>query len=73
MSTRPSAVRPVQQLSMTRPPVYIGERTGEGQTNMVIEHNNFPNGARVLELQNGLLLYAEDYDILATNSHLNQL
>lgn len=58
---------------MTRTLFYIGERTGEGQTNMIIEHNNFPNGAWVLELEDGLLLYAENYDILATNSYLNQL
>ena len=49
------------------------ERTCEGQTNMVIEHDHFANGTRVLKLKNRLLLYAEHHDVLATDSYLKQL
>lgn len=35
---------------------------------MVVEHDDLADGARVLELEDGLLLYAEDDDILSADT-----
>ena len=37
---------------------------------MVIQHSYLADGARILKLEDGFLLNTEDYDVLATKSHL---
>lgn len=44
--------------------------TGKGQANVIIEHDDFADSPRVLELQNRFLLDTKDYDVLASNPNL---
>ena len=43
----------------------VGSETGESETDVIIEHGGLADGASVLQLQNGFLLYSEDNDVLA--------
>jgi hypothetical protein len=44
--------------------------TGKSKTNVIIEHDNFANGSRILKLQDRFLLDAQDNYILASNPDL---
>jgi hypothetical protein len=47
------------------------ERTGEGKADVIVQHHGLANRTGILQLQDRLLLHAEDDNVLAPHSHLN--
>ena len=44
-------------------------RTGKGEADVIVEHDDLAHCARVLELENRLLLDAEDDNVLPADAH----
>ena len=52
-------MRPAHELKCRPGP---GGLTGKGDADVVVEHGDFTDGSRILQLQGRLLLHAEDDD-----------
>ena len=48
----------------------VSTPTGKGKTNVIVKHDNFSNGSRILKLQDRFLLDAQDNYILSSNPNL---
>ena len=44
--------------------------TSEGEADMVIEHHHLSDSTGILQLQDRLLLYSENYNVLPANADL---
>ena len=46
-------------------------QTSKCKADVVVQHDRLAHSARILQLQNGLLFYTKDHDVLAADAHLN--
>lgn len=69
ISTRPSALRPMVTINLTVRVIRNRLLTGESKTDMIVEHDHFTDGTRILKLKYWFLLHTQHHDIFSANSN----